>query len=1200
MRTLGRASERRMIIAAVIVLTLSAFVQPQILGPTSRPSGIPSLNPPDGLASGTLAYATFLGGFSMEFGLGIAVDASGSAYVAGRTTSPNFPATLGAFQTTLNGDADAFVAKLSPDGSQVVWATFLGGSGGEGAGAVALDSSNNVFVAGGTGSLDFPTTPGAFDQTANGRTDAFVAMLSPDGSRLLWSTLLGGAGGEQARALAIGGSGNVYVTGSTGSPDFPVTPGAFDETCGTDGTCNWDGMVNHDDVFVTEISSDGHSLVWSTFLGAEGLDNPRSIVVDAAGFPVVAGLTSSAGFPATPGVFQSTFRGDIDAFIAKLSPGGSTLAWATFLGGSGSDSGFVTLDAAGAIVISGGTDSLDFPVTPGAYQTTIGGDADAFVGKMSSDGRTLVWATYLGGTGKDSCDAVPDRSGAIHVAGYTNSSDFPVTPDAFDSSYNGGADDAFVAQLDSTGSRLAYATFLGGSGEDGADHAVLDASGDVYVSGRTNSPDFPVTPGAFDTSFNGLLDAYVVKSVVTARANTPPTLSWTGEPSYVADGLDPEAGTDRTTFSYRVAYADADGDPPTQIKVKIEKPLGTPWGTFPMAFAGWVGAPNDYAAGAIYMFSTTLPAGTDFWYSFRATDGWDWATGPPTIPIDAPDVVADNPPVALAQASPTVAHMGDVITFDATGSTDDFGIVAYQWDFGDGANDSNSVITHTYASRGTSIATLTVWDASNQNDTDTVPISIENRQPIADAGPDQGVFKNDLVTLNGTGSRDPDGDPLTYLWNQTGGPSVVLAGADTATPTFSPATSDTYTFLLTVWDGWGGSSNDTVNVTVVNRVPIADAGPDQTIPKKTLVTLNGTGSSDPDGDSLTYAWTQTSGPAVILAGADTATPTVTPPKSGVYAFQLVVNDSDGGTSSDTVQVTATNTQPVADAGPDQTVRKNTLVTLDGSLSSDSDGDTLTFSWTQLSGPPVTLTGADTATPSFTPTKAGTCAFRLSVSDGDGGTSEDSTNVTVWGLPPNANLVAKPPSAHAGVQIEFDASGSSDPDGTIVDFAFSFGDNTSASGLAVVRNHSYAAPGTYTVTLTVTDDDGNVSTAQVTVEVIASLPPPEVETNYKPLVALLYAVILAVVGFWSSRKRPWKSGTGKKAVLKSFTLTSVPFILIEALTGVLSLSFEPLRIPPIIGWGTGLDCTILAVGILFLILSAARKGEDKANQPSHEP
>jgi PKD repeat protein len=687
--------------------------------------------------------------------------------------------------------------------------------------------------------------------------------------------------------------------------------------------------------------------------------------------------------------------------------------------------------------------------------------------------------------------------------------------------------------------------------------------------------------------------------------------------------------------------------------------------------------PNNYTTGAIYTFSTKLPAGTDFWYYFRAMDGWQWATGPPTIPIDAPDVISDNPPVAVAQASPTSAFIGDDITFDATASTDDFGITAYLWNFGDMTTDTNPVTTHAYTSHGTFLAILTVWDTANQSDTDTVSISIGNRPPIADAGPDQSVNKSEMVTLNGTGSNDPDGDPLTYLWNQTGGPPVVLAGADTVIPTFSSTVSGTCTFLLTVDDGWGGSSNDTVNVTVVNRAPIADAGPDQTVPKKTMVTLNGTGSSDPDGDILTYAWSQTGGPIVLLSGADTVNPTFTPPESGIYTFQLTVDDGDGGVSSDTVDVTATNTAPVADAGPDQTVQKKTLVTLDGSLSFDSDGDPLTYAWTQTSGPAVTLTGADTATPTFTPPKsglytfqltvddndggiatdtvivtatnvppvadagsnqtvqkntlvtlngslsfdsdndvltfswiqlsgpavtltdadtptptftpsrAGTYIFRLSVDDGDGGTSEDTVTVTVWGLSPTADLVADTPTARIGEVISFDGSGSTDPDGTIADFEFSFGDNTSANGTEAVREHSYASAGTYTVILTVTDDDGNTSSAQVTVEV-TEMPPPEAETNYKPIVAVMFAIILLVAGVWSSRRRPWKGGNGRMAVAKAFAFTCLPFILAEIMTGILSVFVDPLKIPPVIGWGTGVDVLILVAGVLFSLLRLARK------------
>jgi PKD repeat protein len=369
-----------------------------------------------------------------------------------------------------------------------------------------------------------------------------------------------------------------------------------------------------------------------------------------------------------------------------------------------------------------------------------------------------------------------------------------------------------------------------------------------------------------------------------------------------------------------------------------------------------------------------------------------------------------------------------------------------------------------------------------------------------------------------------------------------------------------------------------VSVLIENRPPNANAGPDQTVTKKTQVTLDGTGSSDSDGDSLTYAWMQTGGSVVALLGANTPTPTFTPPTSGIYTFQLTVDDGNGGVAADTVEVTATNTPPVAEAGPDQTARKNTLVALDGSRSSDSDGDILTFTWAQISGPAVTLTDAGTDTPTFTPARVGTYAFRLTIDDGDGGTSEDAVSVTVWGLPPIASLVARPPSAEVGAQIEFDASGSADPDGTIVDFAFLFSDDASMSGSTAVRNHSYAAPGSYVVTLTVTDDDGNVSTASVTVEITSI--PPSAEANYKPLVAVIFAIILLLAGVWSSRKKPWKGGKDGMAVAKTFMISSMPFILAEAVTGVVSLLTGILSIPPIIGFGTAIDLVVLVAGLVM--------------------
>jgi len=579
---------------------------------------------------------------------------------------------------------------------------------------------------------------------------------------------------------------------------------------------------------------------------------------------------------------------------------------------------------------------------------------------------------------------------------------------------------------------------------------------------------------------------------VDRAPNNPPALSWTGWPGFVADGVDPEVGNLLTTFSYRVTYADADGDAPAWVALRIEKPAATEWRTFAMAFLAWGGAPDDYVAGAIFGFDASLPLGADFWYCFSARDGQQNASGPPTACTDAPDVV-DGPPMAVAWASPAAAFLGELVAFDGSASTDDLGIISYAWDFGDSATGAGVTATHGYASRGTFTATLTVVDTGGQSDSDSVEIDVVNRPPRADAGSDATAAKRALVRLDGTASLDPDGDPLTFLWSQSAGPPIALAGADTATPSFTPIRRGAYAFALAVTDGWGGAASDAVTVVVENRAPIADAGPEGAAQKRTVVTLDGSRSSDPDGDGIAYAWTQTGGPAVVLAGADTDAPT------------------------------------------------------------------------------------------FTPTSVGTYTFHLRVDDGDTGSSEDTVVVTVWGLPPVARLAAAPPTAPVGATVNLDGGDSADPDGMILDYAFDFGDGTSAGGAAGVRSHQYDAPGTYAVTLIVTDDDGNVSTARVLVQIGGS-----VSLNWKPLVAAIFTGVLLAAGVWSSRRRPWGGHTEGRAVVVAFAVTSLPFVLAEAATGVVSHLTGLLAIPPLVGLGTAVDVGILATGLAVPVYRARKR------------
>jgi hypothetical protein len=473
-----------------------------------------------------LFYSTYLGSGGLDGGSGIAVDTAGNAYVTGETFSMNFltpfPTTPGSFQTTSGVGSDAFVTKLNPTGSALVYSTYLAGSGFDTGSGIAVDALGNAYVTGATRSGDFPTTLGAFQPTfGGGFNEAFVTKLNPTGSALVYSTYLGGRGGflgDGGSGIAVDGAGNAYVTGATDSPDFPTTVGAVQPT-----------IRGGFDAFVTKLNPTGSALVYSTYLGGTSAsDEGSGIAVDTAGNAYVTGSTFSRDFPTTVGAFQTTRGGGFDAFVTKLNPTGSALVYSTYLGGSDFDFGNgIAVDTAGNVYVTGRTDSSDFPTTLGAFQTTFGGGFnDAFVTKLNPTGSALVYSTYLGGSrsGDVGLGIALDTAGHAYVTGETNSSDFPTTVGALQPTFGGGFSDAFVTTLDPTGSALVYSTYLGGSGtpikQDTGFGIAVDTAGNAYVTGETSSSDFPTTAGAFQPTFGGTSDAFVAK--ITGIVPPPP------------------------------------------------------------------------------------------------------------------------------------------------------------------------------------------------------------------------------------------------------------------------------------------------------------------------------------------------------------------------------------------------------------------------------------------------------------------------------------------------------------------------------------------------------------------------------------------------------------------------------------------------------------------------------------------------------
>jgi hypothetical protein len=471
-----------------------------------------------------LSYSTYLGGSSYDQGTGIAVDAAGDAYVVGNTASTDFPTTAGAFQTSYGGGSfDAVVTELNPTGTALVYSTYLGGTNLDDGWGIAVDAAGDAYVVGNTASTDFPTTAGAFQTSyGGGDYDAFVAKLNPTGTALVYSTYLGGSGYDYGTGITVDAVGDAYVTGFTFSTDFPTTIDAIQTSYRGAGSA-----------FVAKLNPMGTALVYSTYLGGSDGSEGSAIAVDAAGDTYVTGETSSSDFPTTPGAFHTSLEGNDDAFVTELNPTGTALVYSTLLGGSGGDYGDgIAVDAAGDAYVTGRTYSTDFPTTPGAFQTFFGGyQFDGFVAKLNPTGTALVYSTYLGNAApavEITCSGIAvDAAGNAYVTGSTFPYyGFPTTAGAFQTSYGGGSLDAFMTELNPTGTTLVYSTYLGGSGADQGSAIAVDAAGDAFVLGTTTSTDFPTTAGVFQMSYGGgNLDAFVAKFAFETQTTTALTTS---------------------------------------------------------------------------------------------------------------------------------------------------------------------------------------------------------------------------------------------------------------------------------------------------------------------------------------------------------------------------------------------------------------------------------------------------------------------------------------------------------------------------------------------------------------------------------------------------------------------------------------------------------------------------------------------------
>lgn len=473
---------------------------------------------------------TFLGGYDFDEGNAIRVAKNGDIVVVGTTFSSDFPTTAGVIDTTLGGRHDLFVARFDSQLGRLVFATFVGGGDRDAASTLSLDKNDAIYAAGWTESYDFPTTPGAFDASYFAGGDAFVLKLNATGNELLYSTYLGGSRIERAEGLAVGVDGSAYITGHTRSWDFPTTPGAFDR--------EYSGptISQYGDAYVAKLAPSGNELVYSTFVGGTDEDDASGIAVGDTGAAYLVGWTSSRDFPVTNSTFGATFTGAHEVFITKMSPSGANLSYSGFLGGSGDDQGqAIAVDALGAAYISGQTNSQDFRITTGAYDSRLDGIWDGFAAKIAASGSHVTYSTFIGGSSNDcetpgidrECVLTVNASGEAYIAGRTYSDDFPITSDGYDKDINGN-EDGFLVKLSSDGKQLMYGSYFGGVYLDHTLAVDVSAPNFAIITGRTYSVNFPTSAGAFDQDKNGdEADVFVVKLAVGPTPTPTPTPSRT-------------------------------------------------------------------------------------------------------------------------------------------------------------------------------------------------------------------------------------------------------------------------------------------------------------------------------------------------------------------------------------------------------------------------------------------------------------------------------------------------------------------------------------------------------------------------------------------------------------------------------------------------------------------------------------------------
>ena len=895
-----------------------------------------------------LSYSSYLGGSDMDYANGIAVDSSGNAYVTGYTASIDFPLAnpeqgSPGFGTCTDAAAtfpcfNAFVTKLNPAGTALVYSTYLGGSGEDYGTRIALDASGHAYVTGYTNSTDFPVQNALQAENAGG-FDAFVTELSADGASLVYSTYWGGSLDDIGTGIAVDSSGNAYVSGYTASPGFPITAGALQT--------NYGGGVHNG--FVVKFDSGGAQVGYSTFLGGSGDDYAYGVAVDSAGDAYVTGATNSTSFP-TLNAFQPKYAGGLcatppnafpcyDAFVAKLNPAGAALIFSTYLGGTGSDYGYaIALDASSNAYVTGYTTSTNFPTTAGAFQRVFGGSYDAFVAKLAGAGSTLLYSTYLGGSGTDVGYGIAvDSTGRAFVTGYNYGGDFPTACPL--EAQNAGFYDAFVSVLNPTGSSLAFSTYLGGSLDEEGWGIALDPSGNAYVTGGTFSLDFPITSGSFQPSYGGgPYDAFVSKvslvaspclsispssyqlgnqAVGTTSAPQTATLTNTGAPGLTVTSVTASGDFAETNTCVSSSPLPSNGSCSVSVTFTPTAP-GTRTGALTITGNATVRPQTVTLTGTGLAPAAGLSA-TSLWFGNQ---------------LDGATSAAQT--VTLLNTGNATLNVTSV-TIAGTNSSD----FAQTNNCGSSLRADTSCtlnVTFTPTLVGSETGALTITDSASPA-AQTVSLTGTGTAPVVNLSPTSLNFpaqpvgtssSAQTVTLSNTASATLNITSVTasgdFSQTNTCGSSLAASASCSLSVTFKPTATGTRTGAVTITDN-ASPATQTVSLTGTGAAPAVSLCPASlnfpaqavgTSSSAQTVTLSNTGSGALNITSITatgdFSQTNTCGSSVAAGAACAISVTFTPMAAGARSGAVTISDNAQG-DPESIALTGTGSAPVASLSP---------------------------------------------------------------------------------------------------------------------------------------------------------------------------------------------------------------------------------------------------------------------------------------------